>query len=117
MRIDRLRKYGIADLLPPLNEIEYLANHWRNAGYVMAGGMGPAPLTSQELIAWQQGSGVELNPWEFYTILGMSRKYIAGFINGSEYGAQAPFDIGHVTSSDVDDSIRAIFGSRSRKAK
>jgi hypothetical protein len=117
MRIDQLRKYGIAKLLPPLNEIEYLANHWRNAGYVMATGMGPAPLTSHELIAWQQGSGIELSPWEFSTILSMSRKYIQGYFDGSEYGAQAPFDIGHITASDVDDSIRAIFGSRARKAK
>ncbi|WP_430233962.1 hypothetical protein [Nitrosomonas communis] len=117
MRIDQLRKYGISKLLPPLGEIEYLANHWRNAGYVMASGMGPAPLTSQELIAWQEGSGISLNPWEFSTVLSMSRKYITRFINGAEYGAQAPFDIGHITSSDVDDSIRAIFGSGARKAK
>jgi hypothetical protein len=95
MRIDQLRKYGISKLLPPLGEIQFLANHWRNAGYVMAGAMGPTPLTSQELTAWQKGSGVDLNPWEFATILSMSRKYIKGYFDGSEYGAQAPFDIGH----------------------
>jgi hypothetical protein len=117
MRIDQLRKYGVANLLPPLGEIEYLADHWRNSGYVMAGGMGPVPLTSNELIAWQKGCGVELNPWEFSTILSMSRSYISAYIKGAEYGAAAPFDLGHITASDVDDSIRSIFGSRSKVKK
>lgn len=40
-------------------------------------GMGAAPLSSREIVAWQEGSGIILQPWEFHILRDMSRAYLA----------------------------------------
>jgi len=39
--------------------------------------MGSSPLSSTELMAWQTGAGVTLTPFEFTTVLEMSRSYLS----------------------------------------
>ena len=41
------------------------------------GGMGPVPLSSAEVMAWQHGMGLSLAPWEFRVLRAASRAFVA----------------------------------------
>lgn len=47
-------------------------------GWCEVGGMGPAPLSSVEIMAWCQGMGESLTPWEFGMVRRMSEAFCAG---------------------------------------
>lgn len=53
--------------------------------------MGAGPLTAQELLAWCTGTGTDLTPWEFATVLAMSRAYSAEFEDASDPSRPAPW--------------------------
>lgn len=73
----------------------------------MAGGMGPAPLTAQELVAWQQGSGVVLRPWEFRALRNASRAYVHETL---EENSEPPWADGVVMADDavVQERVRRL---------
>jgi hypothetical protein len=75
-------------LMPDPGDAAYLLDYWRDAGCAVPGGMSLAALTSEELVAWQNGSHTALSPWEFQTILDMSREYV-GFLRTAEDPATA----------------------------
>lgn len=76
-RAERMEANGGNPLFPDVGEAAYAIHYWQDAGSVGVGGMGLAPLSAAELTAWQQGRGLSLAPWEFQTILDMSRAYVA----------------------------------------
>lgn len=43
------------------------------------GGMGLAPLSSREVMAWAAGMGIELAGWEFKAIRAASSAYVSEF--------------------------------------
>ena len=53
-------------------------------GVCVPTGMGVAAIPATEVLAWQQGAGVKLSPWEFSVIRAASRAYVA------EYYAENP---------------------------
>ena len=55
----------------------YLWERLNDAGMYGQGGMGPAPLSCTELLAWSQGTGMTLAPWEFRAIRAASRAFVA----------------------------------------
>lgn len=75
-RGEKIEANGGRPLFPDIGEAAYLVSYWRDIGIVSAGGMAAQPLTSVEVMAWQQGSGISLTPWEFATIRDMSRGYL-----------------------------------------
>jgi len=62
--------------MPPVNEAEYLIQYWQDAGMVENGFNGPIQLSSKELSAWAEGSGIALQPWEFQILREISKAYI-----------------------------------------
>ncbi|WP_396190714.1 hypothetical protein [Flavobacterium sp.] len=63
--------------MPEIGAAQYLASYWFELGLIGSGAMGPVAISATELLAWQQGSGNDLTPWEFKTLREMSRAYIA----------------------------------------
>lgn len=77
--------------MPEIGEAGYLVAYWQDAGMVHSGGMGPAPMIPSELMAWQQGSGIDLTPWEFTVVLEMSRAYLAAKNDGTKPDCPPPY--------------------------
>ena len=61
----------------PEQSMPYLWARLNDAGMYGQGGMGPAPLSCTELLAWCQGTGSTLAPWEFCAIRAASRAFVA----------------------------------------
>lgn len=47
-------------------------------GWCENGGTGPAPLSAAEVMAWCEGMGERLTPWEFRMIRCMSEAFCGG---------------------------------------
>lgn len=77
--------------MPDVEGAEYLVSYWQAAGKCNAGAMGPIPLTATDLLAWQQGTRTDLLPWEFSSLLEMSRGYISMIAEGEKLQTPPPF--------------------------
>lgn len=81
-RLSRREKYQAYkfpyDEPPEPDNYEYLLKWAFDAGLAMSGGMGAAPITSQELACFSQGRRLYLSGWEFERILEISRTYVNG---------------------------------------
>ena len=71
--------------MPEVYEVEYLIAYWQDMGMVGSGAMGMTPIAHSELLAWMNGKAIYLSPWEFGTIIEMSRAYISEY-----YQAETP---------------------------
>ena len=76
-RAERIIAVGGEPVLPEVGESVYLLRYWQDLGLVGMGAMGPVRLSALEVIAWQQGSGIALAPWEFSVLREMSAHYIS----------------------------------------
>lgn len=65
--------------LPPVEAAGYLVGHLWEVGPTMATGSGSGPITFQELHAWQEQIGVELQPWEIRILRQLSLDYLVEF--------------------------------------
>lgn len=68
---------GGTPLMPPLEDAAYILSYWQELGMVESNGMGATPLSAREIAAWQEGSGIMLQAWEFHILREMSRAYLA----------------------------------------
>ena len=76
--LSRLEQMRIDQIEPQLPECDavYLADYLWQVGPTVAGGMGPAPLSHQEIAAWQANTGIELSSWETRTLRSLSVAYL-----------------------------------------
>lgn len=92
-RVSRAKKIIDAGGSLPLPDV--CAGHLRDAlfdvGPVKAGGMGPAPLDSTDLLAWQAERGIELQPWEAQLLRRLSRDYLAESQRAEDPNRLAPW--------------------------
>lgn len=77
--------------MPPLNA-PHLLGYLFEIGPVMAAGMGSGPITHEELQAWQQGTGIELQPWEVRTLRRLSQEYLTESHKAEKSDCPAPWD-------------------------
>ena len=104
---------GIQPLLPELDEVSYISQHWNNLGMVQGGTYGPSVISSQEILAWQQLSCVSITSWEFVVIRKMSSAYIAMLSEGEKEDTKPPYgvSIDVVDRDQVEKSVRSMFRS------
>lgn len=80
-RLAKLRKDHEDDLyqadMPPLEGAGYLIGYLFEVGPTMAAGMGAGPVTHEELRAWMDLTGIELEPWEVRFLRRLSYEYLA----------------------------------------
>lgn len=74
--MEQIESDGGALEMPQLSA-PYLWARLNDAGMCGQGGMGPTPLSCAELMAWSQGTGLTLAPWEFCAIRAASRAFVS----------------------------------------
>ena len=77
--------------MPEVGEAIYLVHYWNDLGLFAEGPMGPVAISSQEVIAWQQGSQLELSAWEFSSLIQMSRSYLSSMRAASDPACPPPY--------------------------
>ena len=75
-RAQKIERNGGFPRLPSVGDAEYVITYWHDLGVIEAGAMGPIPLSSKEILSWQECTGIDLQAWEFRVIREMSRKYL-----------------------------------------
>lgn len=110
--MEQVESDGGAIEMPELS-MPYLWARLNDAGMYGQGGMGPAPLSCTELLAWCQGTGLTLAPWEFCAIRAASRAFVAQLSNKDDappYG-----DPDALTDPDVvDDKLERMLDRLAR---
>jgi hypothetical protein len=81
-------------------------------GPLASGGMGPAPLSHQEIAAWCDLTGIRLSPWEVRTVRQLSRDYLAELHEAEDPKRPAPWrpeapDVG-VVAQDMRAALRGL---------
>lgn len=89
-RMDPYTDKGEAPDMPPC-PVPELVDVLLGAGPRMPNGMGATAVSSLELQAWCAGTGTVLAPWEFGTVLAMSRAYASEFDQAEAPGRPAPW--------------------------
>lgn len=89
-RIDEMKANGQEAEMPP-NDAPHLTEYFFDAGAVMNLGGGQAPISSAELVAWQQGRGITLSPWEFSLLRRLSRDYLNQYFASQDPSEPAPY--------------------------
>lgn len=93
-RLQKMRETEKNDLylpeMPPVDAPHLIAHLWE-IGPALSGGMGPAPITHEEICAWQALTGIELNPWEVRSLRRLSREYIGEMQRAEKIDAKAPW--------------------------
>jgi hypothetical protein len=78
--------------MPPVEGSQYLLAYLYEIGPSMAGGMGEAPLTHEELAAWQRNTGIQLTPWEARTLRMLSMAYIGSVQEAADIDCKCPWE-------------------------
>lgn len=90
MRLDRKDDAYHPDM--PQVSAPYLVGYLFEVGPVMPAGMGAGPVTHEELRAWQAGTGIELQPWEFRALRGLSQEYLTESHQAEQPDRPAPWN-------------------------
>lgn len=69
-----------------------------------------APVSWQEINAWQQGTNRALSTWEAETLRKMSEGYAVMQIKAKEEACKAPWNPVKLNSKALNDKIMAFFG-------
>lgn len=75
-RRQSLKAEGHEELALPECEALHLAGYLFEIGPTLAAGMGQGPVTHGEIAAWQQNTGIELQPWEARFVKQLSIEYL-----------------------------------------
>ncbi len=75
-RAQKIERNGGFPRFPNVGDAEYVITYWHDLGVIEAGAMGPVPLSSKEILSWQECTGIDLQTWEFRVLREMSRKYL-----------------------------------------
>lgn len=89
--------------MPPVHAGAYLLDYFWQVGPVQSGGMGPAPISYQEICAWQSLMGIVLQPWEVRALRRLSIEHISTGQKATERGYPAPWQAETFTPEPVAD--------------
>lgn len=98
----RLATMKAAGRFPRLPEapLPYLLEYLFEVGPAEAGGFGPAPLTHQELRAWQENMRRYLAPWELAMLRRLSLEWLDQARAAEDPNCPAPWDGEVVTAEE-----------------
>ena len=103
---------GQAVILPPIiDEVAYIVHSLFEAGPVSTTGMGSIPITWADLAAWQQGTGISLQPWELRLIRDLSAHYLSEGQLAEKHDCPAPWqaEIDEEEQKDVSKKVQNAF--------
>lgn len=93
---------GLEPGLPEVAEcFRHLIDYLFEVGPDMQTGMGATPLTHGELRAWQDNTGLGLEPWEANMLRRLSAEWIAERHRAEDPSAPAPYQVALPSREDV----------------
>ncbi len=101
-----MREKGREPRLPDA-PLPYLIEYLFEVGPTESGGLGPAPLSHQELAAWQSNMRRRLQPWEISMLRRLSVQWIVEAQRAEDPDAPPPWDGEVVTAEEK----RAVAGN------
>ena len=113
------QKDGTEPDLPPAGPAAYLVGYLFEVGPVMAGAMGPVPISSTELASWQSNTGRQLTAWEAATLRNLSAAWAAAANDARAPDCPAPWVPEQFQQEERDrvaSKVSAILGSRTRRS-
>jgi hypothetical protein len=104
---------------PDIDGAEYLIALFHEAGPMIPTGMGPVPLTWQEIDSWLRCTNLSLSNWEKITIKELSEAYVSELNKATAKDASSPFvppiEPDEIDRTAVSDKIGSILRGFKRK--
>lgn len=99
--------------MPDVGDWYYLVRHWNTLGRLINTGMGRTWLSWQEIHAWTQATGTELQPFEKEWLHTMSRAYVSMLHEAEDPNCQPPYlmEMKPVDRNAISEGIRRVFGA------
>lgn len=112
-RSESITANGGVPLLPDIGDAAYLTGYWFDLGMTGQGGLGLVQISAQEILAWSEGSGIKLNPWEFLAIRTMSLSYLRQLQESEKPDCPPPFGdpVNQFDRDVVQNKIQSAFKS------
>jgi len=76
--------------MPPLEQGGYLVSYLLEIGPTMASGMGAGPISYEAILAWQELTGIALQPWEMRFLRRLSGEYLSESRRAEKRGCVPP---------------------------
>lgn len=95
-----MRDQGIEPRLPDC-PLPYLLDIFMEIGPTGAGGMGPVPISHQEILAWQTNTGICLEPWEVRIVRRLSFEWIAESRRAEDPDSTEPGGTGEISDEQL----------------
>lgn len=115
-RAQHITERGGKPLFPKVRIMNYLIGYWLEMGRAKATGMGLGAFDATDLIAWQQGTGITLNAWEFRVLRKMSEVF-AGFLpEARQIACKPPYGnpFNDFDRKKIDNKLRSVFDALSQ---
>lgn len=93
----------------------HVINWWLEIGPTTATGMGEGPIGWQEIAAWQQLTGTQIEPWEARCIRRMSQAFISERHEAKKPNCPEPYRT--ATQREVQDKVSAQFAQMAKAFK
>jgi hypothetical protein len=77
--------------MPPVETCSHILRYLWEVGPVLASGMGPVPVTQQEIRSWQENAGIRLQPWEARWMRDLSMVYLDELRKAESPGREPPW--------------------------
>lgn len=104
---------GIDPDFPPLTT-PWVVDYLMEIGPFVSAGMGPGPIGWRDIAAWQEISGIDLQPWEGRLIRRLSAEYLGMLQDAKKPECPAPYVVksdAEVEAEAVASKIRNVFGA------
>lgn len=97
--------------MPELDDSAYIIQILMDIGPSMSGGMGPSPITWQELLSYCQATRTNLSRWEFETLRTLSEIFCQKYAEYDDNDAAAPFVYEEFDKAEVSRGIGSVLRS------
>lgn len=87
-------KKGLEVTMPPVDDYQHLVAWFHEIGPVAAGVLGTIPVSYQEMAAWAEMTGTEIDTWEAWAVRRMSEQYCFQAHISESARCPAPFQMG-----------------------
>lgn len=97
--------------MPDLEGFSYLVEYINLLGHAVSNGNGFNPISYQEIKAWTELTGIELNGWEAETLHDLSISYIVGYNAGRDPASAPYWQSMNFDKDQVAQGMRSMFSS------
>lgn len=102
---------GGKPLFPKVKITNYMIGYWLELGRAKATGMGQSAFEPGDLIHWQNGTGIDLNAWEFRTLRKMSESFASFLPEAKQIACKPPYGnpFNDFDRKKIDSKLRSVF--------